>query len=95
MIDDTVHLEERHLAQVAAELAAEFPDVPREVIERLVRQANERYETAKVRSFLTILVSKDVRAQLRADAYGADLPRQLGPVSAEARGLKVAVGRPA
>ena len=81
----TGNTEERQLAQMVAVLTAEFPDVPYEVIVGLTRQAAERYETAKVRTFLPILVPKDVRAWLCDGAHGAGCRRKGPHRSAEGR----------
>jgi hypothetical protein len=85
--------DERQLTQVVAELAAEFPDVPHEVLQGLSRRAIERYEAAKVRTFLPILVTKDVRSVLRTGAYPTGVPMQTGPAPAEALSLELAAGR--
>jgi hypothetical protein len=90
MFDDN---EERQLNQVVADLAAEFPDVPYDVLVGLSRQAIERYESAKVKTFLPILVTKEVRALLRGDVYPAEVPVQAGPVSAVPSDLRLVTGR--
>ena len=74
MIDDPLVSEQRQLTSAAADLAAEFPDVPHEVILRLVQETANRYQAAKVRTFLPILVAKDVRAVLRGRSQ---LPAQV------------------
>lgn len=84
--------QERQLAQVVAELATEFPDVPHDVLVGLTRQAAERYETAKVRTFLSILVTKDVRALLRGDVYPPEVPVQAEPAAAAPSVLRLAGG---
>jgi len=91
MFDDNV---ERQLTQVVADLVAEFPDVPHEVLVGLSGEAIERYEAAKVRTFLAILVTKDVRAVLQDKAYRADVPMQTRPAPAEALNLELIAGRP-
>jgi hypothetical protein len=91
MFDDS---EERQLTQVVADLAAEFPDVPPEVITGLSRRAIERYEAAKVRTFVPILVTKDVRALLRAGGHRPGVPRQTSPARDEAI-VELVAGRPA
>ena len=84
--------EERQLAQIVADLTTEFPDVPQDVLIELTRAAAERYETARVRTFLPILVGKDVRAVLRAETYPAEVPMQAGSVSAGPAILRLAAG---
>jgi hypothetical protein len=84
--------EKRQLELVVADLATEFPDVPHEVLVGLTRQAAERYETAKVKTFLSILVTKDVRALLRGDVYPPDVPVQAGPVPATPSDFQLAAG---
>lgn len=84
--------EERQLAQVVTDLATEFPDVPHDVLVGLTRQVAERYETAKVRKFLSILVTKDVRALLRGDIYPPDVPAQVEPVPATPSDFQLAAG---
>jgi hypothetical protein len=91
MFDDS---EERQLTSVVAELAAEFPDVPQELILGMSRRAIERYAAAKVRTFLPILVTKDVRALLRAGGHPNGVPVQTSPARAEAI-LELAAGRSA
>lgn len=73
---DRFGTKEHELTRAATDLAGEFPDVPYAVVLELVRQATERYETAIVRTFLPILVAKEVRTQLRS-TY---LPAQRGPM---------------
>jgi hypothetical protein len=84
--------EERQLAQVVADLATEFPDVPHDVLVGLTRQVAERYETAKVRTFLSILVTKDVRASLQGEVYPPEVPVQAEPVPATPSDLQLAAG---
>jgi uncharacterized protein (DUF433 family) len=79
MFDDA---EERQLSQAVIDLAAEFPQVPHDVIQALLRQATERYATATVRAFLPILVAKDVRAALREGAVRPEIPVQAAPMPA-------------
>ncbi len=91
MFDD---IQERQLTQAVADLAEEFPDVPLEVIVGLMQQAHDRYETATVRAFLPILVTKDVRALLRNRAYLPDLPTQTSRVALASPSLELAAGWP-
>jgi hypothetical protein len=96
--NDTIDLvgaadrEERQLAQVIAVLTTEFPDVPNEVIVGLTRHVAERYKSATVRTFLPILLPKDVRELLSSGAYESQVPAQGTSASSGGSVLQLAVG---
>lgn len=56
---------EQQFTQVIDALVAEFPEVNRVKIAGLVQAALGRYAQVKVRTFLPILVQREVRERLR------------------------------
>lgn len=59
------HPAEQQFTQVIGALAAEFPEVNHAKIVILVQNALGRYAQARVRTFLPVLVQREVRARLR------------------------------
>jgi len=59
---------EQQVEQVSAILRSTFPRFPAVTIERRVRAGFDRYAEATVRSFLPILVQREVTAQFREAA---------------------------
>ena len=57
---------EPHLASAEAALAAEFHDVPRDVIHTLVERECANYAGACVHDYLPLRVARSVRMLLRA-----------------------------
>lgn len=55
----------RQLADTERDLVAEFPRVSASEIHTLVDNANSRYDRAKVRGYVSILVAAAVRRTLR------------------------------
>ena len=62
------HLDEadREMAATEIGLGHDYPRVAPDVIHALVQQAYRELTPAKVHSYLPVLVSRDVRARLRA-----------------------------
>lgn len=56
------------LHEVVDRLARRFPDVPRPSLAELVELAHEQYRAATVRTFVPLLVEKQVVAALRTPA---------------------------
>ena len=56
--------EQAAIESVVQRLVGQFPELPREEIERAVRGEHEGYESSKVRDFVPILVERSVRADL-------------------------------
>jgi hypothetical protein len=56
----------RGLTSAESQLASQFPGVSDEVIHRLVHESYHRLVPARVHTYLPILVSREVKAQLRS-----------------------------
>ena len=57
--------EETLLADIQRRLLDEFPDVAPAAVNTLIRQEHARFETSQIRDFVTLLVEKSARRELK------------------------------
>ena len=55
----------RQLLAAEADLVVEFPEVPADDIHVLMTRETKRFDAAKIRDYVSILVARAVRATLR------------------------------
>jgi hypothetical protein len=70
--------EARLIAGVVARLRDEFPDQAGEAIGVRVRRAYRSFEHARIRDFIPVLVTREVRSDLRGPGRADVLAEQLG-----------------
>lgn len=58
--------EEALLADIEGQLIDEFPNIPSEVVDALIREEHARFTHSRVRDFVPLFVEKHTREQLRA-----------------------------
>lgn len=58
--------EEALLADLGRQLIGEFPRIPAEVVDALIREEHARFAHSRVRDFVPLFVEKHTREQLRA-----------------------------
>ncbi len=58
--------EEMLLADIERQLIDEFPHIPSEVVDALIRDERARFTHSRVREFVPLFVEKHTREQLRA-----------------------------
>lgn len=57
--------EEALLADLGRQLIGEFPRIPAEVVDALIREEHARFTHSRVRDFVPLFVEKHTREQLR------------------------------
>ncbi|OBF12187.1 hypothetical protein A5730_04745 [Mycobacterium sp. ACS4054] len=57
--------EEAVLADIERQLVDEFPEVPAEDVDALIREEHARFTHSRVRDFVPLFVEKHAREQLR------------------------------
>jgi len=68
----------RQLLAAEHDLAADFPAVPPGEIHSMVVRENRRYESARVRDYVSILVARTVRASLLTRSTSRRVLRRAG-----------------
>ncbi len=68
----TLDEETRHLATVEAELRREFPNVPAFSVHEAVEIERKAFDRARVRNFVPLLVTREVRHRLRHHIVGSE-----------------------
>ncbi|OJZ69953.1 hypothetical protein BRW65_21730 [Mycobacterium paraffinicum] len=58
--------EEALLADIERQLVEEFPHIPSEVVDAVIREERARFTYSRVREFVPLFVEKHTREQLRA-----------------------------
>ena len=76
-----VVVQSAHLKAAEAALASEFPAVPADTIHALILCELLRYDRAKIREYIPLLVTSAIRNALRSPTLPAWplLPRSLAP----------------
>jgi hypothetical protein len=83
----------RQLIAAEHDLAADFPAVPLAEIHSMVLRENGRYDSAHVRDYVSILVTRAVRASLLTRSPSRRVIRRNGPGGARL-GTRVRSSRP-
>lgn len=56
--------EDHEVAEIADRLTARFPDLPKEKVSAAVDDARHRFDDARVRDFVPVLIEREARARL-------------------------------
>ena len=71
----TTH-EDRALEHVRQTMQHRYPDVPAAAIAERMRKVHQRYDNARIRDFVPLLVERELTAQLRAATGAGPEPEQ-------------------